>query len=67
MTAEELIREVVAVGGKLVLRGDRIAYELPKDATSILAELKDRQPATVAAQKLSPDDFGTPTGSGDSR
>ena len=40
MTAEELIREVVAVGGKLVLRGDRIAYELPKDATSILAELK---------------------------
>ena len=27
----------------------------------------DRQPAAVAAQKLSPDDFGTPTGSGDSR
>jgi hypothetical protein len=47
VTAEELIREVEAVGGRLVLRGNRIAYELPKDATSILTELKAHRDEVV--------------------
>ena len=40
MTVEELLRQVEQVGGSLALRGDRIVYRLPKDATPILAELK---------------------------
>lgn len=47
MTAEELIRQVEEVGGTLTLRGNRILYRLPKDETSILAELKAQRDEVV--------------------
>ena len=40
MRAEEIIREVEAVGGSLSLRGDRLHYQLPAQAAPILPVLK---------------------------
>lgn len=40
MTAPELIQTIEAVGGVLTLKGDRIRYELPKDAAPMLECLR---------------------------
>lgn len=40
MTAPELIQTIEAIGGVLTLRGDRIQYELPEDAGSMIGVLR---------------------------
>src|ERR1039458_6196339 len=43
MTAPELIERIEAAGGVLTLRGDRIRYELPEDATSMVEVLRQHR------------------------
>ena len=40
MNAPELVRKVEEIGGVLMLRGDRIRYELPEDAAPLLEILR---------------------------
>ena len=40
MTANELIQNIEALGGSLVLRGERIRYELPYEAAPFLEQLR---------------------------
>ena len=40
MTAPELIQTIEAAGGVLTLKGDRIRYELPEDAASMIDMLR---------------------------
>ncbi len=50
MTAPELVHRIEAAGGLLTLRGDRIRYELPEDAASMVEVL--RQYRTEVIQVL---------------
>jgi hypothetical protein len=40
MSAVEIVQEVLAAGGVLLLRGDRIHYEIPEHAAPLLSELR---------------------------
>jgi hypothetical protein len=40
MNATELVRQVEEVGGTLHLKGDRIRYELPEEAETLVPELR---------------------------
>lgn|SRR5262249_31371575 len=43
MRANELIAAVEAVGGKLALDGDRLCYDLPEHAESLLEQIRTRR------------------------
>jgi hypothetical protein len=45
MTATALVERIVAAGGSLVLDGDRISYELPERAASLLPALRANREA----------------------
>jgi hypothetical protein len=44
MTAAEIVEEVLAVGGALVLDGSRIHYQIPEQAAPLLDELRRHKP-----------------------
>ncbi len=47
MTAPELIHRIESAGGVLTLRGDRIRYELPEDAASMVDVLRQHRTEVV--------------------
>jgi hypothetical protein len=47
MTAVEIVDEVLAVGGALVLNGSRIHYQIPEKAATLLDELRRHKPAVL--------------------
>ena len=47
MTAPELIERIEAAGGVLTLKGDRIRYELPQDAESMIEMLRQYRDEVV--------------------
>jgi hypothetical protein len=40
MSAVEIVQEVLAAGGVLLLKGDRIHYQIPEQAAPLLNELR---------------------------
>lgn len=47
MTAPELIHRIESAGGVLTLRGDRIRYELPEDAASMVEVLRQHRTEVI--------------------
>ena len=49
MTAEELIEEVEAAGGRLALNGDKISYAFPDDeaAAGLVDQLREMKPDVI--------------------
>ena len=43
MTAIELVEAVEKAGGSLRLKGDRLQYELPREAVQLLPKLRDKR------------------------
>jgi hypothetical protein len=46
-SAEQIIRNIEAVGGVLTIHGDRIRCRIPEDATPLLEELRTRREAVL--------------------
>lgn len=44
MSAVEIVEEVLAAGGRLVLNGSRIHYQIPEQAVPLLDELRRHKP-----------------------
>jgi Zn ribbon nucleic-acid-binding protein len=52
MTVETLIQSVKAVGGVLRLEGNSVTCWLPKDATHLAGELKQRKPELMELLRM---------------
>jgi hypothetical protein len=47
VTAAEIVEEVVAAGGVLLLNGNRIHYQIPEQAAPLLDELRRQKPLVL--------------------
>ncbi len=54
MTADELIEEVEAAGGRLALNGDKISYVFPEDeaAADLVDQLREMKPDVIEILRL---------------
>lgn len=52
MSADELIKAIEAIGGRLTLKGEKIRYAIPEDhAGDLIEHLRDQKPAVIQILK----------------